>query len=46
MDGYGETPSFYIWPKGHEEGEPFPDDFFIRVRDALDAAGFESESAA
>lgn len=45
MDEYGETPTYYIWPKGHEEGEPFPDDFRERLYAALDAAGFEAERA-
>lgn len=43
MDEFGETPSIYVWPKGHEEGEPFPDDFWQRVRYALEVAGIESE---
>lgn len=44
MDEFGETPSFYIWPLGHEEGQPFPDDFQDKVRKALNDAGFDFES--
>jgi len=44
MDEFGETPTFYIWPKDHVEGDPFPADFYTRVRVALEAAGFGSES--
>ena len=44
MDEYGETPSFYIWPVNHEEGDPFPEDFYSRVYAALGAAGFEAEN--
>jgi hypothetical protein len=44
MDEYGETPTFYIWPAGHEEGNPFPEDFFAQVYAALRAAGFDAET--
>ena len=44
MDEFGETPAFYIWPKGHKEGDPFPDDFYTRLQEALSAAGYESET--
>mgnify|MGYP001566266075 CR=1 FL=1 len=44
MDEFGESPSFYIWPTDHEEGEPFPDDFYRRVNKALRDAGFECET--
>ncbi|AXH44428.1 hypothetical protein PP353_gp52 [Arthrobacter phage Kumotta] len=44
MDEFGETPSIYVWPAGHEEGEPFPDDFWGRVRDGLKAVGIECET--
>lgn len=43
MDEFGETPTFYIWPSGHEEGQPFPEDFHERVHAALNAAGLEAE---
>jgi len=43
MDEFGETPTFYIWPQNHEEGQPMPDDFYDKVRDALDAAGLDFE---
>jgi hypothetical protein len=44
MDEFGETPTIYIWPKDHEEGEPFPEDFWKRLGEALDAAGYEWET--
>jgi hypothetical protein len=44
VDEFGETPAFYIWPAGHEEGQPFPEDFYARVDTALRAAGFECET--
>jgi hypothetical protein len=44
MDEFGETPTFYIWPLGHEPGEPFPSDFYTRVLEALRAAGFDAET--
>jgi hypothetical protein len=40
---FGEDPSYYIWPTGHEDGEPFPEDFDQRLNKALRAAGFECE---
>lgn len=43
-DQWGETPSFYIWPKDHEEGSPYPDDFHADLRKVLRAAGFDCES--
>lgn len=45
MNEFGETPVFYIWPQGHEEGEPFPEDFYDRVYSALRAAGLDAENA-
>jgi hypothetical protein len=45
MDEFGETPTFYIWPKDHVEGEPFPDDFYKRVAEALHIFGLEGEVA-
>lgn len=42
-DEFGETPMIYVWPKGHEEGERLPEDFWKRLFEALDTAGFESE---
>lgn len=44
MDEFGETPSIYVWPKDHEEGTPFPDDFHARLSAALAAAGIEWET--
>jgi hypothetical protein len=44
MDEFGETPTIYVWPIDHEEGQPLPDDFYQRLRDALTAGGFDYES--
>ena len=44
MNEFGETPSIYVWPKGHEEGSEFPEDFWRMLSDALDSAGIEWES--
>lgn len=43
MDEFGESHSIYVWPAGHEEGDPFPEDFNDRLNDALTAAGIEWE---
>ena len=43
-DEFGEDPQFYIWPTDHEDGTPFPDDFYSAVSRALRAAGFECET--
>lgn len=43
MDEVGETPSIYVWPVDHVEGDPFPEDFWTRVRDGLRAVGIEYE---
>ena len=43
MDEFGESPSIYVWPTGHEEGMPFPEDFWTVVGDALKAVGIEWE---
>lgn len=43
MNEFGETPSIYVWPKNHEEGEPFPEDFRDRLDKALEAAGIDWE---
>jgi hypothetical protein len=45
MDEYGETPTYYIWPEGHEEGTPFPEDFSARLYEALRSAGLDCERA-
>ena len=44
MDEFGETPSIYVWPKDHVEGDPYPEDFWERVRRGLRSEGIESES--
>lgn len=43
MNEFGETPSIYVWPEGHEEGQPFGDDFWQRVQDGLSSVGIEWE---
>jgi hypothetical protein len=45
MDEFGETPTIYVWPKDHEEGQPFPEDFWDRLDAALKAAGIEYETS-
>lgn len=45
MDEFGETPTIYVWPEGHEEGEPFPEDFNAKLSAALKAAGIAWERA-
>lgn len=45
MDEFGETPTIYVWPKGHEPGQPFPEDFWSRVWAALDDADLAGETA-
>jgi hypothetical protein len=44
MDEFGETHKIYVWPADHEDGDPFPDDFYDRLNTALAVAGFEWES--
>ena len=43
MDEFGESPSFYIWPKDHVEGDPFPEDFHERIRRGLASVGLDYE---
>ena len=43
MDEFGESPSIYVWPEGHEEGESFGDDFYERVSRGLKSVGIEWE---
>ena len=43
MDEFGETPSIYVWPKDHEDGTPFPEDFWERVDRGLRSVGIERE---
>jgi hypothetical protein len=45
VNEFGEEQSYYIWPEGHEDGQPYGDDFNQRVIDALKAAGLECENA-
>lgn len=45
MNQFGETPSIYVWPKGHEEGEAFPEDFWERVGKGLESVGIAWENA-
>lgn len=43
MNEFGETPSIYVWPVGHEEGQPYPEDFNERLSKALADAGIAWE---
>jgi len=43
MDEFGETPTIYIWPKEHKDGDPLPDDFWERVDRALATESLERE---
>lgn len=45
MNQFGETPSIYVWPEGHEEGEAFPEDFWARVGKGLESVGIAWENA-
>ena len=42
---FGEDPAFYIWPTEHEDGTPFPEDFYDRLWRALKSEGLEWEHA-
>lgn len=44
MNEFGETPTVYLWPKGHVEGEPYPDDFWEKVQKGLKSVGIEYET--
>lgn len=44
MDQYGETDTIYVWPKNHEPGEPYPEDFYDKLRIALDGTGIDWET--
>jgi len=44
MDEFGDTPSIYVWPKDHEDGNPLPEDFYDRVTQGLRSVGIEWES--
>lgn len=44
MDEFGEAPSIYVWPNGHDEGASFPEDFWERVTRGLSSVGIEWES--
>lgn len=44
MDEYGETPTYYLWPKGHEEGEAIPEEWYTRLHAILNNAGIEWEA--
>lgn len=43
MDQYGETLTIYVWPKGHEEGTAYPEDFEERLQKALSSVGLDYE---
>ena len=40
----GEEPSIYVWPKGHENGQDYPEDFWERVRRGLASEGIDYET--
>lgn len=42
-DEFGEDPSIYVWPTDHEDGTPFPGDFWRRVTTGLKSVGIEWE---
>jgi hypothetical protein len=42
-DEFGEDPSFYVWPEGHEDGTPFPEDFYDRLSKGLSSVGLSWE---
>jgi len=44
MDEFGETPTIYVWPTDHVDGEPLPEDFYKRLRETLAAGGFDYET--
>jgi len=44
MDEFGDTPSVYVWPKDHTEGDSFGEDFWERVTRGLDSVGIEWET--
>ena len=44
MDEFGETPTIYVWLKGHVDGDPLPEDFWSRLHATLAAGGFECEA--
>ena len=44
MDEFGESRSIYVWPEGHEDGDPFPEDFWKRVDEGLKSVGIEWET--
>lgn len=44
MDEFWETPSVYLWPKDHEPGESYPEDFWEKFRAAMRAIGVEWEA--
>jgi len=44
MNEFGETPSIYLWPKDHEEGNKYPEDFWERVSTGLKSVGIEWET--
>lgn len=44
MNEFGETPTVYLWPKDHQEGTAYPDDFWDRVQAGLASVGIEYET--
>ena len=44
MNEFGETPSVYLYPFDHGDGEAYPEDFWDRVTQGLHSVGIEWES--
>lgn len=42
---FGDDPMIYVWPKGHEDGTPYPEDFWERLTEALRSADIEWENS-
>ncbi len=40
---FGEEVSIYVWPTDHEDGTPYPDDFYERISSALATVGISWE---
>lgn len=44
MNQFGETPSIYVSPENHEEGQAYPDDFWERAEKGLKSVGITWET--
>lgn len=45
MNEFGETPTIFVWPIGHVEGQPYPENFSNQLALALSEFGIEWEWA-